>query len=777
MYMRKQTWNENILALVLLLTCLSAAFFFVSKYVADVAVEDRFETLRQSTRQLGREIRKDVETEQRLLEATAQLIASSSATDSAQNGRLLTAFRQDSLFSRLELLFPDGRVLQDSGTFADRSEPVPFVEIAAKGVHISAREAQPGGGKPVLRSYVPVVKNGVTEALLCGVIDLETLLDQYAARDSLGQAQVFVIEGKSGNFLLNTWHKGLGNNNVLRLRELKAGYSAERAIDDMSEGRAGQIAFRSKTTGTYFYAAYEPIGVCDWTVMVSMPEHVVFAYAARIRKVPYMLAVAEAALLIAYFVWLLYRERKKVWEKAGELDRVQYMLRVERILFDAPRNPGLIVEALGEVAVALAASCTFLFVHKGSAENQQFVWNGEARAGAEQWQEALRQGCFSQWSRQLEAGESVSCNEEEGCEVLMQLGIRRLLLTPVRAMDGTLIGALGAVNMKQSWERAELLESVVLSFAIALGNVEAYRTIEKIGSMDRLTGLLNCNSFQGAMELHERDGDDSLACVYVDADGLHEVNNRCGHVFGDRLLQTVAKAMRTTFGAGDTYRIGGDEFVAFCHGSDEVQVRQNVQQMAAAIAVEGYHVSVGLAMRRDVPLVCEMVKQAEQRMYEAKRSFYQERGERQLVREMNWRLEEMLAEKRDLDVFRAVIASKYKGVYIVDLRLDSMRCIYIPQHFERTAETAGGKFSAALRLYMQEYVCPTDWPAFEALLAYEYVDRLLDQGVEPEVCYRRTDGWSLLLRIYRSPEYSAQKRECIWSFENLTEDDRADILA
>lgn len=771
----RQKWNEWILAPVFLVLCLCAAFWMTSKYIADIAERACFDTLRQSTQQLGREIRKDVASDGKLLEATARLIEANDMLEGEESRRILGAFRVSHMFSRLELLLPGDRILQENGALTDVSGRLSFADLAAKGAHISGRETDFNGGKLVLRSYQPVVKGGSVQALLCGVIDLETLQKSYAASGSFGQAQVFLLEGKSGNFILDTWHASLGNSNILAERQVKRGYDAQRAQQDMDAARAGQIAFRSKTSGEYFYLNYEPGGVNDWMIMLSMPESVVFANADRIREVLYLLGGFEALLFVSYFAWLLLRARRKNAEKTSRLDRVQYMLQIERILFDVPRNPKLLDEALGEIAAALAAEAAFFLVFKSPAEQELFVSREQSRACLEAWRQALRAGEFPHWNDRFKRHESIvfygaedGGNPEEN-QLLERLGIRSFLLAPVKTLDGELVGALGAVNLQRRWETAALLESVVLSFSMALNNMEAYQTIQKMGAMDQLTGLMNRNRFQRAMETYEKSGDATLACVYADADGLHEMNNQCGHTAGDRLLQVVAEALRAEFGAESVYRIGGDEFVAFCSGVDEAQLWQRIGRMESRVVARGYHVSVGVARRRDVPLVCEMVKQAEQKMYEAKRLYYENRGDKQAVREKNWELEAMLAEKRDLEVFRAVIASKYKGVYIVDLSLDTMRCIYIPRHFEKTAQMAGGKFSAALRAYSREYVPADYWETFETLLDYEQVERSLAQGIEPEVRYKRTDGMCLLLRLYRSPDYSAQKKECIFSFELLNE--------
>ena len=52
-------------------------------------------------------------------------------------------------------------------------------------------------------------------------------------------------------------------------------------------------------------------------------------------------------------------------------------------------------------------------------------------------------------------------------------------------------------------------------------------------------------------------------CVYIDANGLHELNNERGHEAGDLMLRFVADSLMEQFPRGSLYRVGGDEFVVF----------------------------------------------------------------------------------------------------------------------------------------------------------------------------------------------------------------------
>ena len=81
-----------------------------------------------------------------------------------------------------QLLFPAGTAAArgPGGHPADGEEVsaagrLSFAQEAARGAHVTDRETDLDGQSPVVRHYVPVVRQGQTAALLCGVIELRSL--------------------------------------------------------------------------------------------------------------------------------------------------------------------------------------------------------------------------------------------------------------------------------------------------------------------------------------------------------------------------------------------------------------------------------------------------------------------------------------------------------------------------------------------------------------------------------------------------------------------------
>jgi diguanylate cyclase (GGDEF)-like protein/PAS domain S-box-containing protein len=110
--------------------------------------------------------------------------------------------------------------------------------------------------------------------------------------------------------------------------------------------------------------------------------------------------------------------------------------------------------------------------------------------------------------------------------------------------------------------------------------------LRRLASTDPLTGLANRRRF--VTLLGERLARGEAAVLFLDLDGFKEVNDLLGHAAGDRLLQEVASALRSTLGPDDVAaRLGGDEFAVLAASTDPGTSRVDrdaVESLAARVA-------------------------------------------------------------------------------------------------------------------------------------------------------------------------------------------------
>lgn len=121
-----------------------------------------------------------------------------------------------------------------------------------------------------------------------------------------------------------------------------------------------------------------------------------------------------------------------------------------------------------------------------------------------------------------------------------------------------------------------------------------------------------------------------FALLFIDLDGFKQINDRLGHIAGDRTLQEVARRLQNALRDGDTVsRFGGDEFVVLAEGVHHanslppIVERLNASLAPAIEAAGDAHVgiSVGAALSTEGHTSPEsLLHAADQRMYQRKRA-------------------------------------------------------------------------------------------------------------------------------------------------------------
>lgn len=139
-------------------------------------------------------------------------------------------------------------------------------------------------------------------------------------------------------------------------------------------------------------------------------------------------------------------------------------------------------------------------------------------------------------------------------------------------------------------------------------------TTSELEKMDLMTGTYNRNHYERVCR--ELNGD--LRTIFIDVNGLHELNNHYGHKQGDEMLKEVAKALKDNFEMHNTFRIGGDEFVCFSHKTVD-QIHQDMIEVNNILAKSHYYISYGVGDEHNLH---ESLRLAEERMYDQKRAFY-----------------------------------------------------------------------------------------------------------------------------------------------------------
>jgi diguanylate cyclase (GGDEF)-like protein len=240
----------------------------------------------------------------------------------------------------------------------------------------------------------------------------------------------------------------------------------------------------------------------------------------------------------------------------------------------------------------------------------------------------------SEW---VPESESQPCLGVCGNKAPEQEGAQGSLCLPLMVADcamGVLCLARGLHTPFESQE-LELLKTVATSFALALRNAEAHGEAQSLAVTDSLTNLLNRRAFSNILlrEVRATERYRTPVClIMVDIDHFKLVNDRYGHVAGDRALKELGDLLKASIRSVDVAtRYGGEEFAIILPRTDLSQaailanrIRDRVERTIFCHADGGIRLSISMGIARiphvKLSTVEEFVGMADTALYAAKQA-------------------------------------------------------------------------------------------------------------------------------------------------------------
>lgn len=166
----------------------------------------------------------------------------------------------------------------------------------------------------------------------------------------------------------------------------------------------------------------------------------------------------------------------------------------------------------------------------------------------------------------------------------------------------------------------------------ALIKARDHSRLRELAMRDAMTGLFNRRAFEELLDVEAGRRDTSqLSLLLIDIDNFKSVNDRFGHLAGDRVLSAVGKAIAEECRGGDlAARYGGEEFAVLLPGAGLAsaagvaeRIRGRIASLDFQFSYEDFSVtgSFGVACRQERTVAMkELVNQADTALYAAKRN-------------------------------------------------------------------------------------------------------------------------------------------------------------
>lgn len=763
---KKIQQNKQSLSILALLTAVALIFCVFLLHYHSVERENCIQRLQAYTQGAAANVQDCVKRSQNYMSKVSGIIYDAYQESEEEGLQRLSTLGAADMITRLQLLMPDGTLYTSDGAISDPT--LSFSDLARQGSGALPRSVdQRASNRYIVRLFTPVRRDGTTVAILCGVVDTSRLGRLFSTAAYNGNAQLFLLEGKSGNCLIDPWHDTPGKLQDFSSYSFARGYNYEQLYQELFNVQSGSTALRRSSSAPRYQMYHVPAGYGDWTVMLAAQDSAVFAQSNSFLFLFGFMALLLVVLSAAFFAWFLWDVRQTQIRTDLRLRGARYMQDVQQTLFRAHVHPERFVTTLDKIAAYLAADAAVFF----ALEHDQLILRN--LSGAADKAPPKNSDLFKvlpQVAKVVMADGSFSSNRPYGWgdkdwQTARSIGIRNIMLVRLDAMDGKgSIGILGAINTDVLWDDTTPLDQVSLSYSMAIENARNYQTLAYMSQVDELTGVMNRNSYETRIAELTGATNNSIGCIYIDANGLHEINNHLGHDAGDEMLCAVADTLLSNFEKKDVFRLGGDEFAVLTHGVSRVELEARVDKICKTIDKIGYSISVGLEWQENNPQVAQVVTAAEATMRENKAAYYANHGGERQMRNLNTRMEQTLAAKRDADSLLSYLAPNFLGIYFVDPNKDACRTMVGEDFFKDMLAQSKDSFLGAMSLYIQARVVPEEQQKIRDFCHYDALMERLATENNLELRYHRLDGKEVLLQVRQPRRAGDNEDEIMWIF-------------
>lgn len=282
-----------------------------------------------------------------------------------------------------------------------------------------------------------------------------------------------------------------------------------------------------------------------------------------------------------------------------------------------------LLEAIGEVIFQLDAAGNWFYLNPAwEALSGRTVADSLGRS----WSETISSGSrdLAERMARLLRGEEKEMRRVVRFDSGSETHWVELFVQHMRTLEGR-HGALGTLRDVDARVRQEENTAIAKQHA-----EERARAATVLAATDELTGMANRRAF--LRELNREMASSAefgwpLSVAMFDVDHFKRVNDRHGHVVGDRVLRQIAERAKAAVRGGDLLgRLGGEEFAILMPGAtaeDAIVVAERLRAAVEAPPEEGSRiptvtVSIGIAERENQRAAGTLLAAADAALYRAK---------------------------------------------------------------------------------------------------------------------------------------------------------------
>ncbi len=759
-YGKKKSKQHNIINTIITAILLCAVFLAMVSYLYNKIEEDEYETLHVQTKQIKDDIILQLTSDRENL-ATMASFAAKLYSDGDDYSLLFDSFKSIGMIENIGILNADNTFATKAGTI-NLDGAISFEEEKEKGIYISGRiKDLTKDDYELIRSAVPIEVNGETVGILYGAIKPEKLGERYKNMVKELDAQLFVYEKDSGDILIDSIQDNLGNISFLKNRK----YNKDSSYEQLLSSDKGFVSFLSAYRNENLHLHYSSIDEFGWMIALGRYDSQVHAGTYTMAHILLLVFLIMLGIIGLYILVLMANERKanavtecasnvrkELLETTGEQDNIQDAL-AEVCRFAKSRS-AIFFDTDGEFYHYIAPQYEEVMLSESESKHFRAELFRYASELHKLYNRTVNVLCIQPDKHMLKTNPSFY-------SFLKEHKIREVSLSAT-INKANHITILAAINSGRGNQARLLAEKISACFSMALYNKNHLTKTTLAATTDSLTGALNRVAYKNDMLILDEEKSLNFSCIYIDVNELHLCNNRYGHAAGDEMLLYIANTLKEVFYGHKVYRIGGDEFLVFCQNTPQDEVKKSIEIFTSQLKPKGYHVAIGMSYRAQNNGTEDLVREAEVRMYEAKAQYYQNKEQQSVLSDTDKEYVQVKTGILEIDTMLSVLKDKYNGIYRVSLLTDRARRILMPAYLKYNENEE--HFSNLFSKYVAESVAPDYHRAALSFLNYDALKRQLMEGKVPKITYKKTDGETVMLSVYKLSGADELVTDTLWVF-------------
>lgn len=305
-----------------------------------------------------------------------------------------------------------------------------------------------------------------------------------------------------------------------------------------------------------------------------------------------------------------------------------------RMLYAVDNLDQTINAVLTQIGEFLVSDRAYVFEIKDELMNNTHEWTAPGISPQLEKLQQLDLSLISDWLPFFEKNDCIIIDDVEQLQktnpaayaTLHAQEITSLIAAPI-FLDNKLAGYIGIDNYDS--EKIKNSSYLLLSMSIFLSYAIRHRNhvdmLHRLSYHDLLTNALNRNAFMDVLSQFRPGQYASAGIIYIDINGMKEINDFYGHHQGDKILITTVVKVFNLFKPDELFRIGGDEFVIITYDLTETDFYEKFNLLRNIFCKKTnlpFSIATGSCWVKSPSDLNSLLQQADSAMYTDKKKFY-----------------------------------------------------------------------------------------------------------------------------------------------------------